>query len=501
MSFQFLSFLCLVIAARYGDALSIEHRSSHFVKLPVVHSTNRQVFAKVYEDKRAIATVPLAKRADVAYYAKLNIGTPPQPVFVQLDTGSFELWVNPNCTTLQGTSDVRFCRAVGHYDPSLSSSSVELTKTKSLRYGIGRADIQYVVDTVGLAGTDVLLENVQFGAALDTVDEFSGILGIGHGENVTITYKNLIDQLADQGATNTKAFSLALGSKSEQEGVIIFGGLDTSKFSGTLETQPIIPAADSPDGVPRYWINMQSLSITPPSGQTKQYSNTSNMAVFLDSGATLTLLPTRLANAIAADFGAETTDSNGFYPVNCNLNDQPGTLDFAFADITIRVPYREVVREIQTTFGIQCYLGISPSEDFVLLGDTMLRSTYGKSFLTLLYSPRARNREGSYSITAVFDQTNDAIHIAQYSNCGSNEKEITAQMDLGNMKGDCEAPDFEAANANSDPLSPSNGTGAGSNDSTDSDSSASTLKILGLHQWLIIWAALYAINFRVGFLL
>lgn len=70
MPFQLLSFLYLVLAARYSDALSIERRSNHYVKLPVVHSTNRQVFAKVYEDKRAIATVPLEKRADVAYYAK-----------------------------------------------------------------------------------------------------------------------------------------------------------------------------------------------------------------------------------------------------------------------------------------------------------------------------------------------------------------------------------------------------------------------------------------------
>ncbi|KAJ2995590.1 hypothetical protein NUW58_g1235 [Xylaria curta] len=449
MSVRLFSFLCLVIAARYSDALSVQRRSEHYVKLPVVHSTNRQVFSKVYEDKRAIATVPLAKRADVAYYAKLNIGTPPQPVFVQLDTGSFELWVNPNCARLRGTSDVRFCRAVGHYNSSSSSTAVKLSTTKTLRYGIGSADIQYVVDTLGLAGTDALLKDVQFGVATDTEDEFSGILGIGHGENVTIRYKNLVDQLADQGVTNTKAFSLALGSKSEEEGVIIFGGLDTSKFTGTLQTQPIIPARNAPDGVPRYWIDMQSLSITPPDGSTRQYPNTS-MAVFLDSGATLTLLPTRLAAAIAADFEADATDSSGFYPVDCKFNNQPGTLNFAFAGVTIRVPYREVVREIQTAFGISCYLGISPSEDFVLLGDTMLRSVY-----------------------AVFDQTNDAIHIAQYSNCGSSEQEITTQMDLGKVKGNCEAPDFRAANANSDPLAPG-GTGAEANDSPDS--SASTWK-------------------------
>ncbi|KAI1114632.1 aspartic peptidase domain-containing protein [Nemania sp. NC0429] len=467
MPLRLLSYLCLAIATRYGDALYDERRSHRYVKLPVVHSTNRQAFAKAYEGKEAIAAVPLAKRADVAYYAKLNIGTPPQPIFVQLDTGSFELWVNPDCATLEGSSNVRFCRAAGHYDPSSSSSAVGLSLTKSLRYGIGGANIRYVLDTVGLAGTDALLQDVQFGVAFDTVDEFSGILGIGHGENVTIPYKNVIDQLADQGVTHTKAFSLALGSKSEQEGVIIFGGLDKAKFAGTLQTQPILPAIDAPDGVPRYWINMQSLSITPPGGNTRQYPNAS-MAVFLDSGATLTLLPTRLANAIAADFGADATDSNGFFAVDCKFNSQSGTLNFGFAGVTIRVPYREIVREIRTAYGFECYLGISPSEDFVLLGDTVLRSVY-----------------------AIFDQTNNAIHMAQYSNCGSNEKEITAQTDFSNVRGDCKAPDSRAANANSEPLSLDNGTGAGASNSPDS--SAPTWQDLGFGKWLMAWVTMCAI--------
>ena len=43
--------------------------------------------------------------------------------------------------------------------------------------------------------------------------------------------------------TNTKAFSLALGSKDEREGVVLFGGLDISKFAGFLQTLPIIPGS------------------------------------------------------------------------------------------------------------------------------------------------------------------------------------------------------------------------------------------------------------------
>ncbi|KAI1085432.1 acid protease [Whalleya microplaca] len=418
MAVRLIVILRLIIGA-YCHTSIFERRSNRYVKLPVVHSTNRDVFADIWDNKRAITTVPLANRSDVAYYAKLDIGTPPQEVYVQLDTGSFELWVNPDCSDLEGSADVRFCKAVGHYNPSSSSTAAKVTGTKVLRYGIGSANIQYVTDDIGLSGTDARLEGIQFGVATGTVDEFSGILGIGHGDNVTIPYKNFVDQLADQGVTDTKAFSLALGSKDEQEGVVIFGGLDTGKFTGTLETLPIIPAKESPDQVPRYWVNMTSLGLNPPSGKKKQYTNTT-LAVFLDSGATLTLLPTTLANSIAADFGAKAMDANGFFPVDCALNGLPGTVDFSFGNITIQVPYNEFIRELQTGFGTQCFLGISPNEDFVLLGDTMLRSAY-----------------------AVFDQTNDAIHLAQYVNCGTKEVEITAKTSFASIKGDCDPPNLK----------------------------------------------------------
>ncbi|KAI1409506.1 acid protease [Hypoxylon sp. FL1857] len=480
MAARLIIFLHLIIGA-YCHVSTLERRNDRYVKLPVVHSTNKKVFAD-FGDKRAITTVPLANRSDVAYYAQLDIGTPAQQVYVQLDTGSFELWVNPDCSDLQGSADIRFCKAVGHYEPSSSSSATQVAGTKTLRYGIGSAQVQYVTDDIGLSGTNSTLKGVQFGVAIDTVDEFAGILGIGHGLNVTIRYKNFIDELADQGVTGTKAFSLALGSKDEQEGVVIFGGLDTGKFTGTLQTLPIIPAEESPDKVPRYWINMTSLSLTPPSGQTKQYENTT-MAVFLDSGATLTLLPTKLANSIAADFGADATDSNGFYPVDCSLNDLQGLLNFAFDGITIKVPYNELVRELQTGFGTQCFLGISPSDDFLLLGDTMLRSAY-----------------------AVFDQTNNAIHLAQYVNCGTNEMEITPQTNMTAIKGDCPAPAPKNAvsTATTSGIPTASGTGAAkttitgssatsaAGGSTVADSSSSQ----GRFEWWIgvimamFWAAL-----------
>lgn len=340
------------------------------VHLPVVHSTNKNIFSK-----RAVE-VQLSNRSDVAYYAQLNIGSPAQPVYVQLDTGSFELWVNPTCSTL-AASDQEFCNAVGFYDATKSSTAVNLQNTKTLNYGIGSANITYFKDSIALPGAATAMSGVQFGVATSSKSQFSGILGIGYGLGLTTRYPNFVDQLAIQNQTKVKAYSVALGSKDEGEGVIVFGGVDTSKFAGSLATLPIVPAADSPDGVPRYWISMNNMSITPPSGNKKMYPN-SSMDVFLDTGSTLTLLPQAICDQLGADFGSSGLDESGFYPVDCNLADLPGTIDFDFNGVEIKVPYNEFIRQSSGSFGQEsCVLGITPSESFTLLGDTFMRSAYG----------------------------------------------------------------------------------------------------------------------------
>ena len=309
----------------------------------------------------------------------VSIGTPPQPVFVQLDTGSFELWVNPDCATVDG-SDATFCGRIGQYNTNSSSTSVSLGTTKTLRYGIGSANITYVTDTISMAGSTKALEEVQFGVATSSEDAFSGILGIGYGKGIATKYANFIDQLLAQNATRVKAYTLALGSKDAQEGVIVFGGVDTSKFAGPLAKLPIIPAEDSPDRVPRFWISMDSISITQPDDaqDSKTYED-SGMPIFIDSGSTMTILPKNLTAAIAADFGSAGPDTNGFYRVDCALTEMNGTLDFSFnqGGLKVRVPYKEMIREVPSN-PPACFLGISTSDTFTLLGDTFLRSAYGE---------------------------------------------------------------------------------------------------------------------------
>lgn len=376
------------------------------VQMQVIHSTNKNVFSK-----RAVE-VQLANRSDVAYYAQLNIGTPAQQVYVQLDTGSFELWVNPTCSNLD-SADETFCNAVGSYETSQSSTAVDMDSTKTLYYGIGSANISYFQDSIALPGAATPMTGVQFGVATSTVSEFSGILGIGYGLGYTTKYRNFVDELAHQNQTKVKAYSVALGSKDEEEGVLVFGGVDTSKFAGRLATLPIVPAADSPDGVARYWVSMDNMTLTPPSGRTKTYANTS-MDVFLDTGSTLTLLPHDVCDQLGSDFGSSGMDSSGYYPVDCSLADLNGTVGFGFNGVTIEVPYNEFIRKNGED---SCVLGITPSDTFTLLGDTFMRSAY-----------------------AVFDLETNAIHMQQYVNCGSTPAAIADAAVLTIIEGECSPP-------------------------------------------------------------
>lgn len=410
MASSFSTQLLLLASSFFYGAWAQCAEEESCVHLPVVHSTNKNIFSK-----RAVE-VQLSNRSDVAYYAQLNIGSPAQPVYVQLDTGSFELWVNPTCSTLDA-SDQEFCNAVGFYDATKSSTAVNLQNTKTLNYGIGSANITYFKDSIALPGAATAMSGVQFGVATSSRSQFSGILGIGYGLGLTTRYPNFVDELATQNQTKVKAYSVALGSKDEGEGVIVFGGVDTSKFAGRLATLPIVPAADSPDGVPRYWISMNNMSITPPSGNRKMYPN-SSMDVFLDTGSTLTLLPQSICDQLGADFGSSGLDESGFYPVDCNLADLAGTIDFDFNGVEIKVPYNEFIRSSSGSFGQEsCVLGITPSESFTLLGDTFMRSAY-----------------------AVFDLETNAIHMQQYTNCGSTPAAIASAADLTTLEGKCSTP-------------------------------------------------------------
>jgi hypothetical protein len=62
------------------------------------------------------------------------------------------------------------------------------------------------------------LPTTQFGVGTSSATVYSGVMGVSFGYGINQLYNNVIDQLAADGKTNSKLFSLALGSVSTTAG-------------------------------------------------------------------------------------------------------------------------------------------------------------------------------------------------------------------------------------------------------------------------------------------
>lgn len=345
----------------------------------------------------------------------MTFGSNAQPVRVAIDTGSDELFVDPNCNDSDFSSaEQRQCQNQGIYNPATSTSANATGESSQIVYGSGQVNIAYYIDSVGIPGASKNLSSVQFGKATASQDLNEGILGLGFGNGVNLNYSNFVDSLQQQGLTNTKAFSVALGNSDTAGGTIVFGGVDTKKFSGSLASMDI--ATPTARDIQRYAVAMTSLSYINSSGTTK-FANSALSGVVLDTGSSLCELPTSIVAAMAADVGAEQDSESGLLVVDCSVATSSNKLAFGFNGVTINVPMSQFVLQDSNT----CVLGVMALQEgsgiTALLGDTFLRNAY-----------------------VVFDQTNMKISMAQYVSCGTDEQAIpTGSAGASGFTGSCSA--------------------------------------------------------------
>jgi aspartyl protease len=129
------------------------------------------------------------------------------------DTGSYETWVNPNCS--QGAAfDPLMCEHNMHYDINKSQLGREVNETWHIKYGTGEALGNYVWDRFYYRHEDIGVRQ-KFGMASDSVAAVAGIMGLGYGYGYTMDYYNVLDTLVVNSYINGPIFSSALGRISE----------------------------------------------------------------------------------------------------------------------------------------------------------------------------------------------------------------------------------------------------------------------------------------------
>ncbi|KAI0203712.1 aspartic peptidase domain-containing protein [Astrocystis sublimbata] len=332
------------------------------------------------------------------YFASCAVGTPPQKVTLQLDTGSSDIWVPASTASICETSPSQGGGCTfGSYDYQKSSSLDVINEDFKIAYVDGSSSTgDYISETFSIGDKEI--KNVTMGLGLET-DIAYGLVGVGYALNEASIgqtreiYDNLPLVMRNEGLIKTTAYSLWLNDLGSSKGSILFGGIDTDKYMGDLVRLEI--QKDAQGSFTAFTVLLTSLEAHSSSGEDQLTSQAYPVPVVLDSGTTFSYLPQELVEEVWTEVGAEYytigKQGTGAPLVPCSLGNNQGYLTFGFGGqggAEIKVGMDELVLPIfvgeaqpfpsgpykgqdACQFGIQNISG-----DNFLLGDTFLRSAY-----------------------------------------------------------------------------------------------------------------------------
>lgn len=138
---------------------------------------------------------------------------------MQLDTGSSDIWI-PSVDSDVCVEEEQACQLLGQYDPSNSSSGVEVAQGGfQIQYeDNSQVEGDYINETLRIGNT--VIKDMTMGLATQASRPF-GIMGIGYDADESIAatspdaiYPNVVAQLKAQGFISTLAYSLWLNDLS-----------------------------------------------------------------------------------------------------------------------------------------------------------------------------------------------------------------------------------------------------------------------------------------------
>jgi hypothetical protein len=258
------------------------------------------------------------------------------------------------------------CTSHVRYDPSKSSTYAKDGRSWSISYGDGSTAGGILgKDTVNLGGLAIKGQTIELAnkeSSSFSSDVIDGLLGLGFNTITTVAgIKTPVDNLISQGLISSPVFGVYLGKASKSGGgEYIFGGYDSSKFTGSLKTVPI----DSSQG---YWgVDVSSITIGGA-------SVADSFSGILDTGTTLLILTQPIATKIASTYGA-TDNGDGTFTINCDTS-KFKPLVFTLNGAEFNVPVDSLVFQ-QDGSTCTASFAYSSGMDLAILGDVFLKNNY-----------------------------------------------------------------------------------------------------------------------------
>jgi saccharopepsin len=166
-----------------------------------------------------------------------------------------------------------------------------------------------------------------------------------------------------QGLIDEPVFSFYLADENDQSEAV-FGGIDTSKYDGKVTYIPLRRKA--------YWeVDLDSISF---GDETAELENT---GVILDTGTSLNVLPSSLAELLNKEMGA-TRGYNGQYTLDCAKKAELPSITFELSGHKFDMTPDDYILEVQGSC-ISTFQGMdfpAPTGPLAILGDAFLRRWY-----------------------------------------------------------------------------------------------------------------------------
>lgn len=328
-----------------------------------IDAEQAEASAEVKRDTGSAAAIPIDV-IDIAYVTPVTIGTPPQTLSLDLDTGSSDLWV---FSSLTPTNQVRGQEI---YTPTKSSTSKLLSgQSWSITYGDGSGSRGTVyMDNFTIGGLEVPNQAVQtalqVSSGFTTEQHIDGLVGLGFSTLNTVSPSGQLT-FFDNARSKLDLPLFAVDLKYKATGTYDFGFIDKAKYTGEITYTPV-------NKVPGYWtftstgfgVGSGNFSETPISG-------------IADTGTTLLYLPTAIVTAYYRQVqGATNSRSYGGYVFPCTATLPPFTFGVGSTRFTIPASYINYARISATS--TQCFGGIQSSSSIGIniFGDVALKAAF-----------------------------------------------------------------------------------------------------------------------------